>query len=152
GANTYEGGTFVEGGTLLVNGSIAGPVAVGAGATLGGTGITGPVTLSPGAAVSPGGAAPRIPAVQDLTLHPGSSFDVQLDGPDPGAGYDRLDVTGTVILNGATLIASLGFSPAPGERFVIISNDGTDRVSGTFAGLPQGAVLRIGGVAFRIDY
>jgi hypothetical protein len=77
---------------------------------------------------------------------------VRLNGPEPGTGYDQLDVTGAVSLNGATLDASLGFSPAPGDRFVIIKNDGTDPVSGTFAGLPQGASLWIGGVPFHIYY
>jgi autotransporter-associated beta strand protein len=152
GANTYEGGTIVAGGTLLVDGSIVGTVMVQAGATFGGTGTTGPVTLSPGASVSPGGAAPGIQAVQDLTFGAGSSFAVQLNGPDPGTGYDQLDVAGTVSLNDATLDASLGFSPAAGERFVIIQNDGADLVSGTFAGLPQGATLWIGGVPFRVSY
>jgi autotransporter-associated beta strand protein len=152
GANTYEGGTVVEGGTLLVDGSLTGPVTVDAGAMLGGAGSTGPVTLSPGAAVSPGGPAPGIQRVQDLAFSAGSSYVVQLNGPDPGTGYDQLDVTGTVSLNGATLDAALGFSPAPGDRFVIIQNDGTDPVTGTFAGLPQGASLWVGGAAFHIYY
>src|SRR5262249_27134668 len=30
--------------------------------------------------------------------------------------------------------------------------DGTDPVAGTFAGLPQGAVVRVGGVAFHVYY
>jgi autotransporter-associated beta strand protein len=152
GTNTYEGGTIVADGTLLVDGSIVGPVTVEAGATLGGMGSTGEVTLRPGAAFSPGGDAPGIQAVQDLALSAGSSFVVQLDGSDPGTGYDQLVVTGSVSLNDATLDASLGFSPEPGERFVIIQNDGTDPVSGTFAGLPQGASLWIGGVPFHIYY
>jgi autotransporter-associated beta strand protein len=46
GANTYTGGTIVDGGTLLVNGS-TGAVTVNAGGTLGGTGTTGLVTLFP---------------------------------------------------------------------------------------------------------
>jgi autotransporter-associated beta strand protein len=151
GANTYEGGTFVEGGTLLVNGSV-GAVTVNAGGTLGGAGTTGPVTLSPGAALDPGGPAPGIQRVQDLAFSTGSSYGVQLNGPDPGTGSDQLDVTGTVSLNDATLDASLGFAPAPGDSFVIVNNDGTDPVIGTFAGLPQGASLRIGGVAFHVYY
>src|SRR5262249_47747523 len=134
GVNTYSGGTIINQGTLLVNGSI-GEVTVNAGGTLGGTGSTGPVTLAAGAVVSPGGAGPAPQHVQDLPLAPGSSFVVQLDGPTAGAGYDQVAVSGAVALNGATLDASLGFSPAPGETFVLIDNDGSDPVSGTFAGL-----------------
>jgi autotransporter-associated beta strand protein len=152
GANTFTGSTTVRGGALLVNGSLPGPVTVEAGATLGGTGTTGPVTLGAGAVLSPGGAGPALQGVQDLVLSPESSYVVQLNGRTAGSGYDRLDVTGTVQLNGATLSASLGFSPDPGDTFVIINNDGTDPVDGAFAGLPQGAVVRIGGVAFHIYY
>jgi autotransporter-associated beta strand protein len=152
GNSTYTLGTFVEGGTLLIDGSITGPVTVEAGATLGGTGTTGPVTLGAGAAINPGGTDPGIQKVQDLAFSVGSSYVVQLNGPDPGSGYDQLDVTGTVSLNDATLDASLGFGPAPGDRFVIIQNDVTDPVTGTFAGLPQGASLWVGGAAFHVYY
>jgi hypothetical protein len=129
-----------------------GSVSVASGAALGGTGSTGPVTTSPGAIITPGGDGPGIQKVQDIAFSTGSSYVVQLNGGAAGSGYDQLDVTGTVNLNGATLVPSLGFTPSPGERFVIINNDGDDPVSGTFTGLPQGAVVRIGGLAFRIYY
>src|SRR5262249_60659851 len=116
----------VRGGALLVNGSLPGPVTVEAGATLGGTGSTGPVTLGAGAVVSPGGAAPGVQRVQDLAFAAGSSYVVQLNGPAAGTGYDQLDVTGSVSLNGATLNASLGFSPALHDSLLIIKNDGPD--------------------------
>jgi len=50
GASAYTGGTSVNNGTLLVNGSINGSVSVASGAYLGGTGaITGTVTFASGA-------------------------------------------------------------------------------------------------------
>jgi fibronectin-binding autotransporter adhesin len=152
GANTYTGGTVVNGGELLVNGSLTGPVTVSAGATLGGAGGTGPVTLSAGATVNPGGAAPGTLKVQDLAFSPGSLDVVQLNGSDAGIDYDLLDVTGAVSLGEATLDASLGFVPEGGQSFVIINNDGVDPISGAFAGLPQGAALWIGDVGFHIYY
>ena len=56
-----------------------------------------------------------------------------------------------------TLQVSLPWNlPAPGQAFVLIDNDGTDPVSGTFAGLPEGAGLTgagfSGSVPFRITY
>ncbi|TSA29208.1 MAG: PEP-CTERM sorting domain-containing protein [Verrucomicrobiaceae bacterium] len=56
GYSQFTGGTTVDGGTLIVNGSLAtglGPVEVNAGGTLGGTGFVGPVTLN-GGTLSPG--------------------------------------------------------------------------------------------------
>lgn len=59
-------------------------------------------------------------------------------------GYNQQNVTGAVNLGGATLNVSLGFTPAVGNTFPIIVNDGTtDAVSGTFNGLPEGTVLNV---------
>src|SRR5204863_6856672 len=54
-ANTYLGGTRVDGGRLLVDGSILGDVAVAGGARLGGVGdVGGIVTIADGAHLAPG--------------------------------------------------------------------------------------------------
>src|SRR5262249_21624273 len=68
--------------------------------------------------------------------------------------HDQLNVTGTVDLGGATLTTSLpgSFTPPANAVFVLIRNDGTDPVVGTFAGLPQRAGLTLNGVPFRIIY
>ena len=60
---------------------------------------------------------------------------------------------GTVTLAG-TLSATLGagFTPVEGNSFVIIDNDGADAVSGTFAGLAQGARVNLGGLNLSITY
>ena len=58
-----------------------------------------------------------------------------------------------VVSSGAgALNLSAGFNPAAGTQFTIIDNDGTDAVSGTFAGLPEGASVSAGGKAFTISY
>jgi hypothetical protein len=41
---------------------------------------------------------------------------------------DRLVVSGTVDLGNNTLTANLGFTPAAGDAFAIIANDGSDAV------------------------
>ena len=75
-----------------------------------------------------------------------------LNGTTAGTGYDQLSVIGTVNLATATLNVNLAFTPELGGAFTLIQNDGTDAVVGTFAGLPQGATLLLGGMTFQISY
>ena len=71
----------------------------------------------------------------------GGTFEVDIEGLDPGTGYDRLIVNGEVTLDG-TLDVLLGFAPPLGEEFIIIDNDGTsDPVHDQFAGLPEGSLV-----------
>ncbi|MCL4202554.1 MAG: autotransporter-associated beta strand repeat-containing protein, partial [Pirellulaceae bacterium] len=154
GTNTYTGATTVSGGTLLVVGSTASgsAVTVGNSATLGGSGsVSGPVSAASGGTVSPG-TSPGVLHAGSVTFVSGSVFDIELNGTSIGTDYDQLNVTGTVVLGGATLAATAGNSFATGDTFVIISNDGTDVVSGTFAGWANGANVTISGQAFRIFY
>jgi autotransporter-associated beta strand protein/predicted outer membrane repeat protein len=149
-ANTYTGPTVVNSGTLQVNGSLdpASAVTVGSEGTLGGTGtVGGTVTVNSGGTVSLGATA-AVLSSGDLTLSAGSTFGVTLNG----TATDQLNVTGTVALNGATLSASLGATPTSGQTFVLINNDGSDPVVGTFAGLAEGATVTIGGHRFFISY
>ena len=56
-------------------------------------------------------------------------------------------------LAGATLTPTRVGAPATGgQSFVVISNDGTDPVTGTFTGLAQGALLSVNGQQFRVSY
>src|SRR5205823_1153263 len=75
-------------------------------------------------------------------------------GPDPGTGYDQLNVRGTNNLGGSTLHVIVGptFTPTEGDRFTILNNDASEAIVGTFAGLPNGAFLTAGGLQFRITY
>ena len=59
-------------------------------------------------------------------------------------GNDQLQVT-SVNLAGATLDGSLafGYSPTIGQVFRIVDNTGVSTVTGTFSGLPQGAVTTL---------
>src|SRR5262249_39720600 len=60
-------------------------------------------------------------------------------------------VTGNITLGGA-LNLTLDATPQPGDRFTIIANGGGNPVNGIFAGLPEGAILKVGGFQFRISY
>jgi hypothetical protein len=140
------------GGTVnLTAGTYSENVAVPAGDTLAGNGtIDGAFTVSAGATVSPG-TSPGIIHSDDLLLGANSSYAVELNGLTPGSGYDQLDVIGTVALGGM-LNLSASFSPTAGSSFVIVANDGTDPIIGTFAGLPEGSVITAGGTQYALSY
>ena len=139
--SSYDGTTRVSAGALNVTGSIAASGVLIDGGTLQGTGRVGAITGTSGH-LHPGGS-PGILASGSLAMSPGFHFDVSLDGPAAGTDYSQLDVTGAVDLGGATVGAALGYAPAwysgggPPDLLYIIKNDGTDPVTGQFAGLPQ---------------
>jgi autotransporter-associated beta strand protein len=153
GANNYTGTTTISAGRLNVNNEQEeSPVSVDAGATLGGSGTVGTITSNSGT-VAPGGAAPAILMDSgDLNLGAGSLFTVFLNGTTAGNNYSQLSVEGQIQLGGATLNAAAGFTPSAGDQFTIISNAGSSPVSGTFAGLPEGAQLNLANVPYRISY
>jgi fibronectin-binding autotransporter adhesin len=134
GLNTYTGGTTVSSGTL------------------GGGGKIGSLAVKSGATLAPSTTTTQILSTGSVTFSAGSTFAVTLNGTTAGTGYDQLSVAGRVKLAGATLNLTLGFTPAIGNTFTLIQNDGTDAVVGTFAGLPQGATLTLGGMTFQISY
>ena len=76
-----------------------------------------------------------------------------INGDTPGTGYDQLTVNGSIDLTGQTLQLSLGaFTPMTSGTFRIIDNASGSPITGTFAGLPEGAPVTINGQPFRITY
>jgi autotransporter-associated beta strand protein len=145
-----SGGSIKKTGTgvLLLNGVAPGVDVTVLGGTLGGTGSLGNLTAGPGT-VAPG-MSPGTLTTKAVDLTNGA-LAVELNGAAAGQ-FDQLKAVGAVDLTGSALSASLGFTPNPGQKFTIIDNDGTDPVTGTFAGLPDNATPTIGGNTFRIDY
>ena len=67
--------------------------------------------------------------------------------------HDQLDVNGTVTLTDADLSPIGGFQVQPGDvEIILIDNDGSDAVVGTFNGLPEGAAVSFGDYGGTISY
>jgi autotransporter-associated beta strand protein len=96
GANTYAGGTTVNGGALVVNGSV-GAVTVNTTGSLGGSGTVGAVTLNSGGALNPGNSPGTLTAAS-ATFQAGSIYNWQIDNATGTAGvnWDLLAVTGVL--------------------------------------------------------
>lgn len=136
--------------TAIVTGTY-GAVNVGLGGTLKGTGTVG--TLYVYGKVSPGLSPGCLTTTGDLTFITGSTYDFEIAGTTACTQYDQLKVTGAVTLDGTlnTLLIN-GFKPKAGQKYVLISNDGADPISGTFTGLAQGAKVTVGAYEFTISY
>jgi autotransporter-associated beta strand protein len=155
GANSYSGATVLANGTLQVDGTQAqSPVQVQPGTRLLGAGIVGSIDFTGSSGVVQAGAGPGILTCGNFSAQATGSgvLSVQLNGPDPGIGYDQLDVHGTVNLSGIALNATLNFLPADTNQFVLIKNDGTDPVIGTFNGLPEATAVTLAGEQFVVSY
>ena len=134
GTNSYTGTTTINGGTLLVDGSITGAVMVAAAGTLGGSGSVGSVTNQ--GTVSPGDS-PGILTINGNYAQTGSLTE-EIQGTVPGTGFDQLVISGTISLGGALNPSLLGgFLPSLGGSFQLITDNGSNSITGTFAG-PDG--------------
>jgi autotransporter-associated beta strand protein len=157
GESTYSGQTIVSSGTLAVEGVLTGSPIRLDGGTLRGRGTVGMITANLGGTLQPGsGGADFNVALHsgDVVLNPSTTFRALLTSVDPGYENHKLQVSGSVNLGGCVLSVDLNgsFQPATNRSFLIIENDGTDAVLGTFAGLPEGAVFGGDGLPFRLTY
>jgi cytoskeletal protein CcmA (bactofilin family) len=133
------------GGTLQLDGSCSLPnatVALQQIMQFGSAATLGDVTITPSSsgAVTPGPGG---------ILHT-KSFAVQDGGFVAFVGVgasSQIDVKGTVTLTGARLLLG-GGGLLPGQSVIIIQNDGTDPVAGTFSGLPEGAAVNGSQIAY----
>jgi hypothetical protein len=140
-------------GRLRVTGSLTGATTVDGAGILDGTGTVGPVTTQNGAIIEPGTGGLGMLSTGNLPLQLGSHLHIDIGGPTPVTQYDQLSVTGTVTLTGSLDVSLLNFYvPNIGDKFFILLNDGTDPISGTFAGLPSGANIMVNGQTYVIGY
>lgn len=152
--NMFAAPLNVNQGTLLVNGSLGASTsaAVTVGnvttptvfATLGGSGvIPRNITVNSGSTLSPGNSAGILTEFGNLNLVSGSNFLVDLNGAFVGTGFDQMVVNGTVALTGSNLNFNLGFNPF-GHDYFILTNDGTDAITGTFSGMANLSTVVLG--------
>lgn len=157
GTNTYTGPTSINSGEMTFNSLPTTSAITLNGGTLGGVGSTTAVTSNPTTASRLSPTRDGIGQLKlngNLTLNGNTAYDAQINGTSPTTNLDNIDVTGTVTLNNATLNLSLvsGFVSTVGNKYQIITNDGSDLVVGTFNGLAEGATLTVNNQKFQISY
>ena len=158
-AASYFGGLAVNGGTLAIDGTLGSgsTLAISIGTTLAGNGnILRGVDVA--GILSPGHSAGTI-HTQSLIMESGSTLAIELAS---ATDYDRIDVTGSVILTrNVNLDLSLlaGFDPADFlDVFTILQNDAADSIGGNgrFSyrsdPLDQDERFRVGAQEFQISY
>lgn len=153
----FGGQSKVNGGTLAVNGILAGPMDVYSDGTLAGYGQVGATTIHPGGTISPGmpGFDPATLTVNgDLTLSSDATYAVDITPtmivgssmPATTQAYaaalrsaqtnDLITVNGAASLNDATVsVTKAGGVYLPGNRWKIVST--TDGINGQFGTLTQ---------------
>jgi outer membrane autotransporter protein len=130
GNNTYSGGTAVLAGTLSVNGSIAGNVAVGPAGTLGGNGtIFGNVAMA--GTLAPGNSIGLLTVNGNYAQMGGSTYQVEANAQGQA---DRINVGGAAAIQGGTVqvLAQPG-NYGPSTTYTILRANGG--VAGTYAGV-----------------
>jgi autotransporter-associated beta strand protein len=120
GANTYTGPTVINGGALVVDGSIVSPTTVNAGGTLAGIGAVGATSVASGGTLSPGHNG-----IGTLTVNGNLAFatDATYVFGVSGVSSGFTNVTGTATLTGA--IASAQFQGTTfANKYTILSAAG----------------------------
>ncbi|MES2922754.1 MAG: autotransporter-associated beta strand repeat-containing protein [Verrucomicrobiota bacterium] len=137
-------------GQIYVDGTLTGNVAVN-GHLEGNGEISGNVTVPASSDIYPGFDA-TLHIGGNLTMSSDSLLNFEITGTQPEVDHNRLRVTGAVNLSGI-----LGFDETSGlalnDSLVLLLNDGTDPINGTFAGLPESGAIPIGNsLALQFTY
>ncbi len=126
GTNAYTGATTVNGGRLAVNGTLtSSALTVNGGGTLGGNGTVGETTIN-GGTLAPGNSIGALTVRGNLVLTAASTYLVEVSP----SNADRVNVTGTAALGGATVNASFAPGSYIDKKYTIVNAIGG--VTGTF--------------------
>jgi hypothetical protein len=148
---TYTGATTVNTGNFVLAGSSLSPssfVTVNGGLIqYDNDATTGDVQAIGGTVGLEGGGTNQTGHVADFELQAGATLVLQMVNL---TNYGKLITTADVTLAG-TLSVGFNFTSSTGDAFTIIQNGG-GAVSGTFAGLPEGATFVSGTRTYQITY
>jgi autotransporter-associated beta strand protein len=115
GVNTYRGATTVNGGWLVVNGSLGNSSVAVSGGTLAGNGLVGgPLTLQNGT-LSPGTGIGVLAVNNSVTLQPGGTNFMEIS--KAAQTNDQVLVTGAVNYGGTLVVTNLAGTLALGDSF-----------------------------------
>ncbi|RYY58345.1 MAG: autotransporter outer membrane beta-barrel domain-containing protein, partial [Comamonadaceae bacterium] len=114
GTNTYTGVTIINGGTLAINGSVAGSVITSNGGTVAGSGtIGGDLIVDKNGTLSAGNSPGTLTVAGNLTMYAGSTsvFELGQSGTVGGVSNDLVRVGGSLALAGTlqATASSAGF-------------------------------------------
>jgi len=89
----------------------------------------------------------------NITLNAATRYFEVVESSSPN-GFGNLHVTGSVVLGGATFELFGAGNVQVGDQMILIDNDGVDPVIGTFAGLPEGSIIKSlpNGPRYSISY
>jgi T5SS/PEP-CTERM-associated repeat protein len=135
-ANTYTGPTTVDGGALVVDGSIATSVltSVNAGGTLAGTGTVGNTQINNGGTLAPGASIGTLTIQGNLVMASAAAYLIEVSPTNA----DRTNVTGTATLGGTVQAVLAPGSYTLGQSYTILSAAGGLGGS-TFSGVSASA-------------
>lgn len=160
--NSYDGGTAVNAGTLLINntsgsGAGTGAIVVNAG-TLGGNAlVSGAVTVGDGAGgsdafIAAGNSVGAFATTSTLSFLSDATFVFELDSA--AATADQLIASG-VTIDGSSVFSftDLGAGTiALNTEFVIIDNTSGSAISGAFGNLADNSTFTVGANQYQVSY
>ena len=158
-AATYSGPTNILSGSFSVTGANGGALNPASVVTLTGGvlqfnngGSAGPVTAIGGKIVLGNGLFSEVGSVTSLTAESGSQLEFDMFSFMGVMQPATLNVSGGVTLNDPTLLVTWGFTSSLGDSFTILNKTSAGPISGTFSGLPEGAIFSSNGRSYRITY